>query len=150
MQVLFRTRGPDGSAAPIEFNTGMDEVPEAIDMAVRLMTPQEVSLVSAKARLAFEHRSDRPEVGAGSWNDAAHERVHTEQSLRRLAHATLHHSGEGYNLRIRLSMTFRSRPCISYIMIAGAMSISLGPGLCCGAAHPGGSRHRLRSGARGL
>ena len=64
MQVLFTTRGPDGSAAPVEFNTGMDEVPEAIDMAVRLMTPQEVSLVSAKARLAFQHRSDRPEVRA--------------------------------------------------------------------------------------
>ncbi|CAK0786960.1 hypothetical protein CVIRNUC_010174 [Coccomyxa viridis] len=60
-EVIFTTRGPDGSAAPVEFNTGMDEVPEAIDMAVRLMTPQEVSLVSAKARLAFQHRSDRPE-----------------------------------------------------------------------------------------
>ena len=61
-QVLHSTRGSDGSAAPLEFNTGMDEVPEAIDMAVRLMTPQETSLVSAAARYAFDGRSDRPKV----------------------------------------------------------------------------------------
>ena len=61
-QVLYSTRGTNGSAAPLEFNTGMDEVPEAVDMAVRLMTPQETSLVSAAARYAFEGRSDRPEV----------------------------------------------------------------------------------------
>lgn len=57
------TRGPDGNAAPLEFNTGMDEVPEAVDMAVRLMTPQETSLVRAAARYAFDGRPDRPEVG---------------------------------------------------------------------------------------
>ena len=45
----------------------MDEVPEALDMAVRLMTPQETSLVSAAARYAFEGRSDRPEVRLTSW-----------------------------------------------------------------------------------
>lgn len=62
LQVLHSTRGTDGSAAPVEFNTGMDEVPEAVDMAVRLMTPQETSLVSAAARYAYDGRSDRPEV----------------------------------------------------------------------------------------
>ena len=62
MQVLYSTRGPRGSGAPVEFNTGMDEVPEAVDMAVRLMTPQETSNVSATARYAFDGRSDRPEV----------------------------------------------------------------------------------------
>ena len=62
MQVLHSTRGTNGSATPVEFNTGMDEVPEAVDMAVRLMTPQETSLVSAAARYAFDGRSDRPEV----------------------------------------------------------------------------------------
>ena len=40
----------------------MDEVPEAVDMAVRLMTPQETSLVSAAARYAFDGRSERPEM----------------------------------------------------------------------------------------
>ncbi len=39
-QVLHSTEGGATAArAPLEFNTGMDEVPEAIDMAVRLMTP---------------------------------------------------------------------------------------------------------------
>ena len=88
MQVLFTTRGLDGSAAPVEFNTGMDEVPEAIDMAVRLMTPQEVSLVSAKARLAFQHRSDRPQVRAAVPNDAAHDRLHAWAMPDACVHAT--------------------------------------------------------------
>ena len=62
LQVLYSTRGAEGSTAPLEFNTGMDEVPEAVDMAVRLMTPQETSLVSAAARYAFDGRSERPQV----------------------------------------------------------------------------------------
>ena len=62
MQVLHATRGLDGSGAPLEFNTGMDEAPEALDMAVRLMTPQEVSLISAAPRFAFQGRADRPQV----------------------------------------------------------------------------------------
>lgn len=40
----------------------MDEVPEAVDMAVRLMTPAEVSTVCAAARFAFDGRADRPAV----------------------------------------------------------------------------------------
>lgn len=65
MQVLHTTRGHDGSAPPLEFNTGMDEVPEALDMAVRLMTPQEISIVSSAAKYAFHQgRGDRPEVCA--------------------------------------------------------------------------------------
>lgn len=61
-QVVHDTRGPAGTAAPLEFNTGMDEVPEAVDMAVRLMTPGETSLVRASPRYAFDGRADRPEV----------------------------------------------------------------------------------------
>ena len=62
MQVLHSTRGRDGCGPPVEFNTGMDEAPEALDMAVRLMTPQEVSLISAAPRFAFQGRADRPQV----------------------------------------------------------------------------------------
>ena len=62
MQVLYSTRGLDGSGPPLEFNTGMDEAPEALDMAVRLMTPQEVSLISAAPRFAFQGRADCPQV----------------------------------------------------------------------------------------
>ena len=59
---MHDTRGPDGGAPPLEFNTGMDEVPEALDMAVRLMTPGEMSLVHAAPRYAYDGRADRPEV----------------------------------------------------------------------------------------
>ncbi len=64
--MLHDTRGPDVAAAPLEFNTGMDEVPEAIDMAVRLMTPGETSLIRAAARYSYDGRSDRPEVRCAS------------------------------------------------------------------------------------
>ncbi|BDA50340.1 probable peptidyl-prolyl cis-trans isomerase FKBP5 [Coccomyxa sp. Obi] len=60
-KVVHNTRGPEGNAPPLEFNTGMDEVPEAVDMAVRLMTPGETSLVRASPRYAFDGRADRPE-----------------------------------------------------------------------------------------
>ena len=62
MQVAFDTRGADGAAPPLEFATGMNEVPEAVDMAVRLMTPQETSLVRAQPRFAYAGREDRPPV----------------------------------------------------------------------------------------
>lgn len=61
-KVVHDTRGADGAAGPLEFNTGMDEVPEAVDMAVRLMTPGEASLVRAASRYAFDGRPDRPQV----------------------------------------------------------------------------------------
>ena len=61
-QVLYDTRGPDGAAPAREFYTGMDAVPEAVDMAVRLMTPGELSLVRSSARFAYDRRNDRPEV----------------------------------------------------------------------------------------
>jgi hypothetical protein len=62
MQVAFDTRGADKGAPPLEFATGMNEVPEAVDMAVRLMTPQETSLVRAQPRFAYAGREDRPPV----------------------------------------------------------------------------------------
>lgn len=37
-------------------------VPEGLDMAVRLMTPGEVSTVHATSTYAYDGRSDRPEV----------------------------------------------------------------------------------------
>jgi hypothetical protein len=62
VQVLHTTRGLDGGGPPLEFNTGMDEAPEALDMAVRLMTLLEVSLISAAPRYAFQGRADRPQA----------------------------------------------------------------------------------------
>lgn len=64
--MLYDTRGPDGAAPPREFDTGMDAVPEAVDMAVRLMTPGELSLVRSSGRFAYDRRADRPEVGTVS------------------------------------------------------------------------------------
>ena len=64
-QVAYDTRGPEGHAPPLEFATGMNEVPEAVDMAVRLMTPQETSLVRAQPRYAYAGRDDRPPVRPG-------------------------------------------------------------------------------------
>ena len=63
LQVLYDTRGPDGVGGPREFDTGMDAVPEAVDMAVRLMTPGELSRVHSSGRFAYDRRADRPEVG---------------------------------------------------------------------------------------
>lgn len=62
LQVLYDTHGPDGAGEPHEFDTGMDAVPEAVDMAVRLMTPGELSLVRSSGRFAYDRRADRPEV----------------------------------------------------------------------------------------
>ena len=60
--MLHDTRGPEGDAAPLTFDTGMGLVPEAVDIAVRLMTPQEVSRVSATPQYAYQGRTDRPPV----------------------------------------------------------------------------------------
>lgn len=46
----------------MEFETGMGAVPEALDMAVRLMTPEEVALVTSSSQYAYKGRSDRPPV----------------------------------------------------------------------------------------
>ena len=65
-QVVYDSQGEGGDAAPLEFATGMNQVPEAVDMAVRLMTPQETSLVRASPRYAYDGRGDRPEVCSGA------------------------------------------------------------------------------------
>ena len=56
------TRGPDGAAAPREFDTGMGEAPEAVDMAVRLMLRGEVAAVRSSWQYAYEGRDDAPQV----------------------------------------------------------------------------------------
>lgn len=61
-QVLYDSRGLDGTASPLEFDTGVDAVPEAVDMCIRLMTPTELASVEAAPRYAYEGRADRPEV----------------------------------------------------------------------------------------
>lgn len=48
------TRGPSGQEPPLEVETGMGMVPEAIDMAVRLMVPGEVSHVRSSAAYAYD------------------------------------------------------------------------------------------------
>ena len=63
----FDSRGSEGTAAPLEFDTGMGLVPEAMDMAVRLMTPQEVSTVAAHPKYAYQGRPDRPPVRSCCW-----------------------------------------------------------------------------------
>lgn len=61
-QAVLDTRGPSGSGPPVEFDTGMGSVCEALDMAVRLMTPEEVSIVRSSSRYAYDGRPDRPQV----------------------------------------------------------------------------------------
>ena len=61
--MLFDTRGADGAEPPLQFDTGMGVVPEAVDMSVRLMTPQETSIVTAAPPYAYQGRLDRPPVG---------------------------------------------------------------------------------------
>lgn len=62
MQILYDTRGQNGAGPPLEFDTGVDAVPEAVDMCVRLMVPSEVASVVAAPKYAYEGRTDRPEV----------------------------------------------------------------------------------------
>lgn len=62
--VLYDSRGQAGAEPPLQFDTGMGAVPEAVDMSIRLMTPEETSLVTAAAPYAYQGRDDRPAVGA--------------------------------------------------------------------------------------
>lgn len=62
LQVLYDSRGPDGAGAPLEFDTGVDAVPEAVDMCIRLMTPNELATVTSTPRYAYEGRKDKPLV----------------------------------------------------------------------------------------
>ncbi len=60
-QIVVDTRQtPPGQ--PLEFDTGMGAACEALDMAVRLMTPGEVSVVRAAGRYAYDGRPERPQV----------------------------------------------------------------------------------------
>ncbi len=51
-EMFFDTRGQDGAAPPVEFDTGMGLVPEGLDVSVRLMTPGELARIRATARSA--------------------------------------------------------------------------------------------------
>lgn len=61
-QTVLDTRGPSGAGTPVEFDTGMGSICEALDMAVRLMTPEEVSTVRSTGQYAYDGRPDRPQV----------------------------------------------------------------------------------------
>lgn len=61
-RVYLDTRGPAGDAAPVEFDTDMGSVPEALDMCVRLMTPKELATVTSTSTYAYDGRTDRPEA----------------------------------------------------------------------------------------
>ena len=63
-EVAFDTRGESQAEPPLEFETGMGAVPEAVDMSVRLMTPQEVAIITAAPAYAYQGRSDCPPVSA--------------------------------------------------------------------------------------
>ena len=63
VQVLYDSRGQNGAGSPLEFDTGVDAVPEAVDMCIRLMVPSEIASVTAAAKYAYEGRMDIPEVG---------------------------------------------------------------------------------------
>lgn len=58
---LLDSRGADGQAAPLEFETGMGEMPEALDMCARLMLRGELAVVTATWRYAFDGRDDAPQ-----------------------------------------------------------------------------------------
>jgi len=60
--VVYDSRGANGAGEPLEFDTGVNAVPEAVDMCVRLMTPQEVATARSVSRLAYDGRADRPPV----------------------------------------------------------------------------------------
>ena len=64
--MVYDSRGPDGAGEPLEFDTGVNAVPEAVDMCVRLMTPQEVATVRSVSKLAYDGRVDRPPVSFAS------------------------------------------------------------------------------------
>ena len=60
--VYLDTRGDDGDSPPMEFDTDMGQVPEALDMCVRLMTPTELATVNSTSVYAYDGRTDRPEA----------------------------------------------------------------------------------------
>ncbi len=62
---MYDSRGASGSAPPLEFDTGVDAVPEAVDMCIRLMTPQELASVRSAPEFAYQGRSDVPAVRPG-------------------------------------------------------------------------------------
>lgn len=62
LQVYYDSRGENGGNPPLEFDTGVDFVPEAVDMCIRLMTPNELATVSSTPRYAYEGRKDKPPV----------------------------------------------------------------------------------------
>lgn len=70
--VLHDTRGPDGCAAPLEFDSGMGVVPDAVDVCSRLMLPGEVALVRSNWEHAYMSRDDCP-AGLQAGQDAEFE-----------------------------------------------------------------------------
>lgn len=62
LQAFYNSRGADGNASPLEFDTGVDAVPEAVDMCIRLMTPTEIASVTSVPKFAYQGRTDIPEV----------------------------------------------------------------------------------------
>jgi hypothetical protein len=84
-RTVLDTRGQDGAAPAVEFQTGMAMVPEGLDMAVRLMVPGEVSTVRAAPGYAYDGRADRPEGLA----EGSHVQWEVELlDFERQAHAT--------------------------------------------------------------
>ncbi|GAB4824129.1 hypothetical protein N2152v2_011175 [Parachlorella kessleri] len=61
--VLDTRQAADGDSPgqPIEFDTGMGQAPEALDMAVRLMLEGEVSSVRSSWRYSYQGRQDVPQ-----------------------------------------------------------------------------------------
>ena len=88
---MYTSRGPNGAGPPLEFDTGVDAVPEAVDMCIRLMTPTEVASVTAAPKYAYQGRTDRPEVDSYS--------VHSSDSLAQVD------QGKSHEMRTYLSVT---------------------------------------------
>lgn len=59
-QQFIDTRQASEGAEPLDIDSGMGALPEALDMAVRLMTPGEVSLITSTSQYAYDGRPDRP------------------------------------------------------------------------------------------
>ena len=62
VQLFYDSRGDSGAQLPLEFDTGVDAVPEAVDMCIRLMTPNELATVRSSPRFAYDGRADKPPV----------------------------------------------------------------------------------------
>ncbi|KAL6766237.1 FKB99 [Auxenochlorella protothecoides x Auxenochlorella symbiontica] len=77
---VFDTRSAGDAQRPIEFDTGMATVPDAVDMAVRLMLEGEVALVTSSWRYAYQGRADAPQgVTEGDTLEFEVELVHFER-----------------------------------------------------------------------